>query len=374
MVYIKGYAGDDGTRPLPAGTAFYLTPSIWLSDSTTDTGPPATGADKATIGDTANLIHVRVDNPGTAAVNGVYVQAWVANPTVSLQPDHALAGSDPYTSLPLGSTGQTVPAQGFTVVLVPWDPAATGLPTAGPYHLCIGANCYVAGPAPGGDVEGVTLSQQGASNPYHPDSDPHMGQRNITLSAAPSGGHLRFLFQAANTAGKDATYTLAVTETLRDDSLDLLGLEQVLGLPSTTVTGMDLAEIARLRTARFCDQLGQPLERALIEAGGRPILVDSDNTYEVHPATVAARTRLVSTRLTSGVGEEGDGAPQVLVPVGAVVPVALDIALPDETGPGGVHTFQLQQYDPDGTLVGGIQVMAMAATAEFLDPCRCDRS
>lgn len=374
MVYIKGFAGDDGTRPFPAGTAFYLTPSIWLSDSATDPGPPPGGGDQATIDDPANLIHVRVDNPSAAAVNGVFVQAWVGNPTVSLQPDHALAGSNAYTPWPLGQTGQTVPAQGFTIVLVPWKPAATGLPPAGPYHLCIGANCYVVDPATGGDVEGVTLSSQGASSPYHPDTDPHMGQRNITLSAAPTGGHLRFLFQAANTRGEDTTYTLAVTETLRDDSLDLLGLEQVLGLPSTTVTGLDLVEIARLRTTRFCDQLGQPLERALIEAGGRPILVDSDNTYEVHPATVAARTRLVSTRLTSGADKEGDRAPQVLVPVGAVVPVALDIALPDETGPGGVHTFQLQQYDPDGTLVGGIQFMAMAATDEFLDPCRCDRS
>ncbi len=370
-LYIKTYAGDNGTtRPLPANTSqpFWESPSLYLG-SPMDHVPPNVGAYDATV-NIAKQIWVWVDNMSEVDRQNVCVQLWVANPTVGLQPgNHVPSIVNPTQVFPLG----TVPANGQAGFSVQWTPAQADLGADAEADRCIGANCFVSdGPT---TTEGQQLTSPPSGHPFDARLYQHNAQRNLTLHKAPAGGKAHFLFDVANVGGEDADYTLTVEEVVGEDSFDRLGREQVLLTRATTVTEVDLIELARLRTQYSCGQLGQPIERALLAAGHAVVLVDSAGTYKVTAATARARRIILDpaslertdtdVRRTSREQEV-----RVRVPAERVGPLTLDVTMDEDTKIGGIHTFQVKQYDDGGTLVGGIRFMALAVSDELLDPCQ----
>jgi hypothetical protein len=375
-LYIKSDVGDNGTtHPLQDGTNFWESPSLWLSDMDVD-APPPSDADKATVG-LLRYINVRVDNKGNNDHIDVQVQVWIANPTLGLQPFQAIPdGPDAFKKRPDFSNptppavpeALTVPKNSSATLRVPWKPTSDDLTDQnfGSPHLCIAANCFAL-------TEGVIFTPGGS--PFDAKTFQHMAQRNITLlPAGQRGGQIRFPFEVANVRGIDAEFTLAVDEILGDDGLDVLGREQVLLGRFTTISGVDVIEMTRLRAQYFCQQLGQPIERALLAAGGAPVLVDSRDSFEVHGADTRAQEAVFSSAniLDDRRHEHGHvrcEEPTVRARAGTLVPVTLDVTIAEQTGAGGVHTFQVRQYDDTGTVVGGIRFMALAVTEELLNPC-----
>jgi hypothetical protein len=227
-------------------------------------------------------------------------------------------------------------------------------------------------------TEGINVN--GApGNPFSPLTRQKQAQRNIVLKPATAeGGRARFVFNVPNFGIEGAEYTLTVEEVRGEEGLDQLGQEHVLGLRVATVTGLDPVEIQRLRQTDFCRQLGQPLERALLEAGGRPVIVDSQAGHEVVAARRRAKSAVFSSAsIKDSCGEGGEYKERgdredatVFVPTGAVVPVALDVTIADDAQTGAVHTFQVKQWDEDGNIVGGQRFMVLGAPDELVSPCQ----
>src|SRR4051794_22495064 len=147
-LYVKYDASDTGARvphndPIPPGVAYYVTPSIWLTD---DAGNSLTQAKV----DQVNWIHVQVDSISADPRAGVRAQVWVCNFTAGIGPDSARpsSGGKPgrWGGVPQGQlVTQTVPG----IVKVPWTPQVTDLintsdPNQG--HLCVAANVFVEPP------------------------------------------------------------------------------------------------------------------------------------------------------------------------------------------------------------------------------------
>ncbi|GAB2687008.1 hypothetical protein [Nocardia thraciensis] len=361
-VYIKYAADDDGnTRPVPQGTVFWASPSLWLT----------TGGGTAHVNQ-KDTINVRVDNHSDNNHMDVQVQVWVADPTVGFQPQQGRVPGSPNPFNPRQQpipykSKLTVPPRGFGVASIEWTPEQ-----AHP-HRCIGANCFVTG---GSTPEGVEFVAAGGATPFDAAKYQHMGQRNIAIAdAQQNGGKMQFAFRVANVGATPQRYTLAVREILGEDGLDTLVREQVLQRSFATVAGLDLDDLVRMRIDADCENPGQPLERVLLDNGGVPILVDSENTYELRPPKRRAeKVELSSFNLLPRGGEGsryGDQEAEVEVRPGTLVPVALDVTLAEDTGAGGLHTFQISQYDEEGALVGGLRVHALAVTDEILDPCGC---
>ncbi|MCP2256600.1 hypothetical protein LX15_000283 [Streptoalloteichus tenebrarius] len=358
-LYIKYRSNDTGARPIPPGAAYWESPSMWLTGgwdlSTARPGVP-------------NRIHVRVDNNSDTDISGVMVQIWVSKPIAPIAPVHSMPfppAPDPNRSHAVFPVG-VVRAHGWAVASVDWIPDESSfINPADPNsaHMCLGANCYTHG-CPG-SPEGRQITSATADFPVV--IDPHCGQHNINLRRFPPGGRACFTLGVANPAPTEATFTVTAEELRGDEGLGLIGLAQVLSGWGATITGMDAVEIQRLRNQEFCRRLGEPLELALVRAGGVPVLVDAVATHTVAAAQNPVRglTFFGDNVLCGAGGREV----RVRVRPGGAAPLGLAFDLPDDTRVGGVHTLQVSVRDEKGALLGGVRFLALVVNPQLLTPC-----
>jgi hypothetical protein len=371
-LFIKSFTDDDGTRPDGDPRPFWESPSVWLSDAPRNGQfDPGNATIRAGL---PRFINILVDSNSDVPVDNAFGQAWAADPgggPQATQPTNRTQGPNPADTFPAGDTG-TVSKNSPQVVTVPWTTFEDTSNSLGDLHRCIGANVFATSSI-GVPTEGINVN--GApGDPFSPQTRQKQAQRNVTLQpAAANGGQARFVFNVPNFGVQGTEYTLTVEEVFGEDSLDAIGREHVLGLRVATVTGIGTVEVQQLRNSEFCQTLFQPLERALLAAGGAPVIVDSQREYEVVPAKKRADEAVFSSAsIRLKCEEDGDknGADAtVFVPTGAVVPVALDVKTAYDTQAGAVHTFQVRQWDPDGHVVGGNRFLVIGATDELLFPC-----
>ena len=111
-----------------------------------------------------------------------------------------------------------------------------------------------------------------------------------------------------------------------------------------------------------------PIERAMLAAGVRLRLAGLDREIEPQPAQLPAReVGLVADGLRAQVAG-GLKAPDVDIDLeaGVLKPIAVDIAVPDETPLGGVHTFDVTQTNAKGQIVGGARLVAVTVPKELM--------
>ncbi|MBU2670222.1 hypothetical protein KOI35_42650 [Actinoplanes bogorensis] len=329
-LYIKYDAADLGTAEIPAGAAFWASPSIWLSDVDGNTLTRATtGKD--------TVINVQVDSVDADSRTGVKVQVWVS--------DFTQGGVGPQTGLASGggAAGRITTIQGIVskaspgVAHVTWQPTAADLinsPNPDEGHICVGANAFVENTPPpdGARVTGGVLNVI---------EDRHHGWKNITVvrSANKVGTFITFRMGDPGTENGEFEVTA--------EDIGAFGpLEAETLLAQGFVDLVDGAEVRPIPAA--C--LREPRERTRLAQGGTLVLTGMPETTPLRPAERRAKFTLVTA----------EGRDQTLcmkaVP-GAEVPVIF--ALEGNGEPGEVHVIDVVQRTTDGLVLGGARVIAV---------------
>jgi hypothetical protein len=173
---VRDRLGDVGLRPLPGGEVFWLSPDIWV-ESTDPHRNPVAGQ--------PNFVHVVVRNLGMADAFPVKIDFYWADPSVGLGPgDMNLIGSE-----------RVLVHRGEIKDVKCWQPWVPTLVNQG--HECVMVNCnnHVLDPI---------------INPFQPTLDRHVGQRNLHVVGAPSGGTIDFGLWLNNPFSLRAATTVAV--------------------------------------------------------------------------------------------------------------------------------------------------------------------
>ena len=339
-LYIKYSSSDTGTRPIPANTPFWLSPSIWI-------GTP--GNSTATVG-TAADVYVQVDRIGGGSdTNLVEVQAWVCHSTTSPGPSGAVLSSaggaggmsgviSPGLNYPqIADEGSWTPLPGDV------DDANTGL------HSCIAVNAFEYGGNDGvqmttGYIDPVNVQQQ--------------GQRNISIVPAaqpikmisypfrvPAGAQLgihdplqKSVVRVAGVQGHGALGDVVKEELLKSRLIHLHG-------------GKPVPEVGMHRR-----MLREPLQRAMMRGGGELALARTPEHMPLFPAQRPVSDLRVFGE--GGAGREIDITPRA----GVILPMRVNFELPDER-PGAVHEFDITQTRADGLVLGGIRVVVVRGLA-----------
>jgi hypothetical protein len=156
-----GNPADDGTRPLPSNTAYYLSPDLYLTGGL--------GSSTAEVG-VANTVHARIFNFGDSAATNVNVEVWVCNFTLGVNPASSLASSNPGGAPMTGFVASLNAGASQDIQVTPtWTPVDADAALNGG-HVCMAGNCYA-------DGEGASFS--GTDMKFL--CDCHHGQRNIAV-------------------------------------------------------------------------------------------------------------------------------------------------------------------------------------------------
>ncbi len=161
---IRSAPWDLGLRPLPAGTAFWLSPDISV-ESSDPLGRAVAGED--------NFLHARVFNLGMAVSVPTSVDFYWADPSVGLGAEHMnLIGTEwveipPHSALDVRCNAAWVP----------------GFLNGG--HECLKVNCN-------------NQARDPIQHPFDPPADRHAGQRNITVIEGAPGETLKFRLSVNN--------------------------------------------------------------------------------------------------------------------------------------------------------------------------------
>jgi len=333
-LYIKYGASDMGTRPIPANTPFWTTPSIWLGSTQGDT-TAVVGQDKP--------IMVTVDRMNGSTETGVAsIQAWVTKSTTQPGPSGAVLGSA--GGIPGLSTGLNPGAYPMTASGMDWTPAATEVDSPGVFHHCVAVNVYILF----GDPEGAELK-----NGYiDPVNDQHHGQLNISIVAAPMPQKMiRFPFRVpASLLGAQRTqeWVIRVDPLGPDTVLSDVIKEQLLGSPLIELVGAK--PVPEMSVPARC--LNEPIQRAMLRGGGELVLAKSEKKTPVF----AAERELRDIRILAGGTAKSE---QIVKPQpGAIVPMVAEVELPDDRL-GAVYEFDITQTAAGGHVVGGIRVVVV---------------
>jgi hypothetical protein len=331
-LYVKYAAGDSGIRPIPPGTAFWASPSVWLTDAGGNPIPCArVGVD--------NWIHVQVDSTVDQPRTGVKSQVWVCDYTAGyIGPDVARASSGGAAGR-TGTVSTAVSSAAPGVTHVTWRPTAADLinsanPNEG--HLCVGVNIYAELPPP---PEGAVLS----SGRLDVINNAHHGWHNITVTTTPLVGPHNFAFRLTNPGVEAADFGVEVWE--NEGELGQLEQETLLGAGFVDLVDSEPMPDPVPPTCQV-----EPPARTWLARGGRLVLRGMPEQTPLRPAGERAKIQLVT--------EQGaDQQVGVSIGPGEHVPVVLQIGATGQ--PGDVHVLDVAQRDRDGLVLGGGRILVV---------------
>ncbi len=155
---------DLGARPIPAGTAYWASPDVWVESS-----DPYGNA----VAGEPNTLHARIFNLGAFQAAPVQVDFYWANPALGLGPANMNH---------IGTEWVEVPSLGSVDVActTPWIPVMVNNG-----HECamVNCSCWISDPI---------------LYPFQPTLDRHVGQRNLNVVAGKAGMKLLYTLQVTN--------------------------------------------------------------------------------------------------------------------------------------------------------------------------------
>jgi len=332
-LYIKYDASDTGSRPIPPGTVFYLSPSVFITDQAGNSRL------EARIGE-PNLIHVQVDSLTEDPRLNVTVQVWACDFTGGfIGPDAARQSSGGVgpglsSGIPTPVT-KSVPG----VAAVSWTPTDADLinqpdPLHG--HLCLAANVYLGFPQP---VEGQRLVAGKLDVP----NDQHHAWKNITVVKT-QGVRADVPFRVGNRGPEPAKFVLRAFEL--EDAMGPVEMEHLL-----MDRCVDLVDAGPPPDPVPAACLTEPRERTWLAQGGRLVLRGLPDLVPLRPARRRARVLLRTE-------ESADDKVATVIRPGREIPVVLTVEGGQDVG--AVHTIDVVQEDAtNGEVVGGGRVVVV---------------
>jgi hypothetical protein len=342
-LFIKYQSGDAGVRPINPCTGFWVSPSLWLTG-----GIDATTAQVGVV----NTIHAVVDNMASGQEKtGVRVQVWVCDFTIGVGPA-AVTASSPGGAAGTIRTIGTVLAGASGEATIDWTPTEDDLinnndPTSG--HVCLGANCYTLTDSVPEGAQWTPMAQF-----LNICGDQHHAQKNIQVSLLVPGILTTFYLRVANGLTRPERFNLAV----REASLEQLGLaerEHLLGGAAIQPVGLSAEEVERIKA----ETRGEPAERALLRAGARLHLANTDRDIALRSAERPAQELqiIADDRRAADLDLDLEG--------GTAKPIAVDVVVPRNTPFGTVNVVDVVQSNSRGQLVGGARLMTVAVPREL---------
>lgn len=173
---IRAQAGDDGTRPLPAGEVFWESPDVWT------TGP---GGMNQPLPGQQNTVNARVSNLGLMDAIGVFVNFYWADPSIAIDMANVhLIGTGTVDVLAQSTATLACPT--------PWVPVVVN-----DGHECLIAEAFLPVSDP-------------LTAPLDPVDDRHVGQKNEQLVGVGPGMMMKVRLRAANNAPLAQALTISV--------------------------------------------------------------------------------------------------------------------------------------------------------------------
>jgi hypothetical protein len=347
--------GDNGTRPIPAGVAFWNSTALWLMDAQGNTGTVAKVNQPYTI-------VAQVFNLSSKAVDSVHVQTWVSDFSMGgVGPDSNIAsagGPDP--TPPIHGSPTTIPAGNAVNIpsLTTWTPNAndallnlnTGAPGDG--HVCLAANCYAGNP------NKPTQGNPVSTGYLDPVNDPRQGQCNIAVAPLPAGAArpLKFPLKVANPyREREVEVVVAVTQRAEETALGVAERNQIIGRGLVANT-LELPRIDHM-------PLGKPYDLTTLERAASSLL--KAQLLLASPRPEAAPTPIQVSHLAPAhahvdTREFGRGKEiKALLRPGGHATATIDIALNAEAPVGSVHVFDITSTTPDGLRIGGARIVTI---------------
>ena len=336
---------DDGTRPYGGANPVWNNACIWLE------GPPGKPTPSQT---STNVLHptnvkVRVTNKGKADPGDlVHVQAWVLNPfTGPFDPAHALADAlftGFVQGIAQGSDGG-VTGSDTNVVLCqvgnqPWIPSQNDLDTEGG-HLCVVANVFDDNE--GGPVASLTDLHGPVG------SDPHVGQRNISLLPAVSQ-HLRFQVMPG-----------AEQEEVALDIHRISAAGFGRGEQWLLTSRANLSYVPDKSGRKRLVLTGRGKQKDIPLSFSRKAIAGKITVENLASADVGELAKL--SRDLSGGAERAESTgfhPRQFVVHPTTAPLAASIHIERSDDPGSIQAFDIVQRDASGRVMGGMRVISIA--------------
>lgn len=307
---VRAHPGDKGSRPLPAGTPWFVCPDLHVT--------PADAWGRVNAGDTVT-VSVTVQNLGRAAATGARARFWWVDPS---------GGVVPGASTFIGDSSRVSIAAGLAEVLecrTPWIPQ----------FVNGGHECLV--------VEVSSLSDP-LTNTFRADLDRHVGQRNVTV-LAPGGEQQRMMLTLTNPFSEPAQTTLHVQTAV------LFGFEPLLEF------GLHLEPVDSL--LHFDDPaLAEPMAALGLEHRGVDpgfgLVVGDPSVIEEAGSGYDEQTQVLLRARRDDRHDFGRRIAAVELPAEGRAVVELTVDL----GGGGAILHRLTQVT-DGIDVGGYGVLAL---------------
>ncbi len=335
-LYIKWTSGDTGTRPIPGGSTWWLSPSIWITSP--GNAQASSGKD--------NLIYVQPDRIGDGTDStDVSVRAWVCNPTTAPGPSGATIASAGGPGGALGvipNLGAGVSFPVSPLLVNDWVPAPTDVAVNGG-HLCIVADIFDKS----GDGADLTTGVVDVVN------NQHHAQHNISLVMGVQGRMLQVPFW------------FPILEALpeADRGRGLIRVQPVGGVLGQ-VTKEELLRDPRVTLEHEREGttqprelvnphcLTEPPERTRLREGGELVLSGSD--YKIHRSE--ARPERAGILFEDRVHSEIE-----VTPVSGAASVRTFVCELPEDDFGAVHEFDIVHSTAEGRVVGGMRVVVLNA-------------
>jgi hypothetical protein len=331
-LFIKWTAGDTGTRPIPSGSSWWQSPSIWINSP---------GNAEARSGQD-NFIYVQPDRIGGGTDSSdVSIRAWVCNPTTAPGPGgNCIASAGGPGGLGKANIAATLPLS--AQLINNWRPLDTDVAVNGG-HLCIVANIWDA------NGDGTDLT----TGPVDVVNNQHHAQLNIHLAMGMMGMSLRIPFwfpilEALPEADRGPGL-IRIHAVAGADVLGQVTKEQLLRDPRVTLEHEDSTQPREVFNP-YC--LQEPPERTRLRQGGELILSGSD--FKVHPSEAAPER--------AGLLFEDRVQQEIQVtPLSGAAEVRTFVCELSKDDFGGVHEFDIVHATAEGRVAGGMRVVVLNA-------------
>jgi hypothetical protein len=341
-LFIRYDTSDTGSRPIPAGTKWWLSPDVRLCRGGNPTDTAIVNVD--------HQIRVLVRNRDATQRTNAIVEVWpcrfgpVPKPLASFPPAgyrrtacSVLATPSDWDATPCSGIGTippgacTVPPGGAAWFETNWTPLQSdiddlrGEPGKTEAHCCLIANCYA-------DGDGSALQRDGNGGILHHDvpGEARHAQHNITVAQSALGGW-KLKIWAANMFEQDATFVLNAREVPFRRLPERFRLQ-----------GLELRERLAARGTRFA-----PLTRRVPDLGGL-----------LHRLPGGPIVRDVHLDVD---GRRGGDVP-VRIAAGRVTPVDLNLEV---TRPGWSRVDVVQR-DAEGNTIGGARVVLLGLPRQVI--------
>lgn len=328
-LYIKWDSSDTGTRPIPGGSAFWLSPSIWINSP--GNAQASSGKD--------NYVYVQPDRIGGGTDStDISVQAWVCNPTTAPGPGGVCIAS-------AGGSGGLGPAiipamTPLSALLInDWKPTVADVAVNGG-HLCIVANVWDKN----GDGADLTTGAVDVIN------NQHHAQHNISLVMGAQGLQLQV----------PVWYPIMEALPETDRAPGVIRVQPVRG-ELGQVTREQILRDPRVMLENERDEppamvspccLTEPPERTRLRTGGEMFLAGTD--HRIHRGEGRVERM--------GILSEDRVSPEIRVtPQSGAAQVRTFVCEMPEGNLGAVHEFDIVHTTADDRVIGGIRVVLVNA-------------